>query len=206
MPEVPRQFSRAELWVQAALRVPPYPEPPEGSPESTQVFHPGRNYYSLCLLVWFVSHLLILVGLLAAHFLVSKSFLGMPEWAQITWRTIEWLAVVAFTTSAIFTFFSQRLNYALRWYIITDRSLRIRAGVLSMRELTMTFSNIQEIRVTAGPVQNLLKLADVEVQAAGGGSARRVEAATPHALSVCRMQTPFGISWSNGSANTAIRG
>jgi membrane protein YdbS with pleckstrin-like domain len=55
-------------------------------------------------------------------------------------------------------------------YIITNRSLRIRAGVVSMRELTMTFSNIQEIRVTAGPVQNRLKLADVEVQAAGGGS------------------------------------
>ena len=34
----------------------------------------------------------------------------------------------------------------------------------------MTFSNIQEIRVAAGPLQNLLKLADVEVQSAGGGS------------------------------------
>ena len=36
----------------------------------------------------------------------------------------------------------------------------------------MTFSNIQEIRVTAGPLQKLLKLADVEVQSAGGGSRR----------------------------------
>jgi uncharacterized membrane protein YdbT with pleckstrin-like domain len=79
------------------------------------------------------------------------------------------LAVLAFTTSLVFTFFSQRLNYLLRWYIISDRSLRIRTGVLSMQELTMTFSNIQEIRVTAGPLQNLLKIADVEVSSAGGG-------------------------------------
>jgi len=37
----------------------------------------------------------------------------------------------------------------------------------------MTFSNIQEIRVTAGPIQNLMKLADVEVQSAGGGAKNR---------------------------------
>jgi uncharacterized membrane protein YdbT with pleckstrin-like domain len=170
MLEVPRQFSQVELWVQAALCVPPYPEPPEGSPESIQVFHAGRNYYTLCLLVWFLSQLLILIGLIGAHFIVSISFLHMPEWARITWRIAEWLAVFAFATSIVFTFFFQRLNYALRWYIVTDRSLRIRTGVLSIQELTMTFSNIQEIRVSAGPLQNFLKLADVEVQSAGGGS------------------------------------
>ena len=128
----------------------------------------------------------------------------MPEWAQITWRIAEWLAVLAFATSAVFTFFSQRLNYALRWYIVTDRSLRIRTGVLSIQELTMTFSNIQEIRVSAGPLQNLLKLADVEVQSAGGGS-KGWAVATSDDLRVCPMQTRFGISWWNGSANTAIR-
>jgi uncharacterized membrane protein YdbT with pleckstrin-like domain len=168
--EVPRQFSRIELWIQAALRVPPCPEPPEGSPESIQVFHAGRNYYILCMLVWFLPHLLMLIGLIAAYFMVPMAFPGMPEWARITWRIAEWLAAFAFATSAVFTFFAQRLNYALRWYIVTDRSLRIRTGVLNLQELTMTFSNIQEIRVSARPLHNFLKLADVEVQSAGGGS------------------------------------
>jgi membrane protein YdbS with pleckstrin-like domain len=170
MLEVPRRLSPFELWVQAGLRVPPYPEPPEGSAESIQVFHAGRNYYTLCLLVWFVSHLLILIGLIAAHFILSIALLQMPEWARIMWRIAEFLAVFAFATSVVFTFFSQRLSYALRWYIVTDRSLRIRTGVLNIQELTMTFSNIQEIRVSEGPLQNFLKLADVEVQSAGGGS------------------------------------
>ena len=170
MLEVPRQFSQIELWVQAALCVPPCPEPPEGAPESVQVFHAGRNYYTLCLLVWFLTHLVVLIALIVAHFIASIPLLRMPEWVRITFRIAESLAVLAFVTLAVVSFFSQRLNYALRWYIVTDRSLRIRTGVLSIQELTMTFSNIQEIRVSAGPIQNFLKLADVEVQSAGGGS------------------------------------
>jgi uncharacterized membrane protein YdbT with pleckstrin-like domain len=173
MLEIPRPFSPIEQWIQTALRVPPFPQPPEGSPGSVQVFRAGANYYKLCLLVWFSSHVLVLTGLLSAHFIASKSFVGMPEWAIISVRGIEWLVVLAFSASVVFTFFSQRLNFALRWYIVTDRSLRIRTGIFSMQELTMTFSNIQEIRVAAGPLQNLLKLADVEVQSAGGGSKGR---------------------------------
>src|SRR5262249_7626624 len=160
--------SQIELWVQSVLFVPPYPEPPEGSPESIQVFRAGRNYYTLCLLEWFLTHVVILLALTVAHFIVAIRFPHMPEWARIAWRIAEWLALFAFTTSAVFSYFSQRLNYALRWYIVTDRSLRIRTGVVNIQELTMTFSNIQEIRVKAGPLQNLLKLADLEVQAAGG--------------------------------------
>ena len=34
----------------------------------------------------------------------------------------------------------------------------------------MTFANIQDIRVTAGPLQGYFKLADLEVRSAGGGA------------------------------------
>ena len=179
MPETLRQFSRIELWVHAALRVPPYPQPPAGSPDSIQVFHAGRNYYLWRLLVWLLSYLLISTVMVAAYEFISHFYPLMPGWAQITSRVVEGFAVLAFTTSLFFTYFSQRLNYLLRWYIISDRSLRIRTGVLSMRELTMTFSNIQEIRVTAGPLQNLLKIADVEVSSAGGGTNDREKPAGP---------------------------
>jgi len=185
MPDALREFSQLELWIQARLRVPPYSQPPEGSPESIQIFHPGGNYYIFCLVIWFLSHLVALGGLLAAHFIVSKPFPNMPEWAKIAWRSIEVLVALAFTTSAVFTFLSQRLNYALCWYMITDRSLRIRTGVFSVQELTMTFSNIQEIRVTAGPLLNLLKLADVEVQSAGGGSEKGGDAHVGRFKGVC---------------------
>src|SRR5262249_30512703 len=95
----------------------------------------------------------------------------MPGWAQVVWIALAIVAWAVFGMSSIVTFLSRRLNYRLRWYIVTDRSLRIRSGVFSVTELTMTYGNIQEIRVSSGPLQHVLALADVEVQAAGGGGA-----------------------------------
>lgn len=164
------EFSNIELWILRFLSVPPDPEPPEGSPDSIQVFHAGRNFYIWCLLVWLVSHLAILAVLIAVYFVIATKFTSWPEWARIASRVTELGLVLVWAGSAFITFFSQRLNYRLRWYTVTDRSLRIRTGILVMEELTMMFSNIQEIRLSAGPLQNLLKIADVEVHSAGGGS------------------------------------
>jgi uncharacterized membrane protein YdbT with pleckstrin-like domain len=74
-----------------------------------------------------------------------------------------------FVASIPITYFLQRLNYEMRWYIVTDRSLRIRSGVVWLTEMTMTFANIQGIRVNANPIERFLGLANVEVQSAGGG-------------------------------------
>jgi uncharacterized membrane protein YdbT with pleckstrin-like domain len=57
----------------------------------------------------------------------------------------------------------------MRWYIVTDRSLRIRTGVWNVRESTLTFANIQQITVGQGPLQRLLGIYDLEVKTAGGG-------------------------------------
>jgi membrane protein YdbS with pleckstrin-like domain len=89
------------------------------------------------------------------------------------WGAAALTAWLVFAASSTVTFLSRRLNYRLRWYIVTDRSLRIRTGVFTVNELTMTYGNIQEIRVSAGPLQHVLGLADVEVHSAGGGGASR---------------------------------
>jgi uncharacterized membrane protein YdbT with pleckstrin-like domain len=68
------------------------------------------------------------------------------------------------------TYAVRRLDFEMRWYVVTDRSLRIRTGVWSVQELTMSFANLQQVVVTQGPLQRLLGLADVRVQSAGGGS------------------------------------
>lgn len=68
------------------------------------------------------------------------------------------------------TFAIRRLDYEMRWYVVTDRSLRIRTGVWNVQELTMSFANLQQVEVSQGPLQGLLGLADVRVQSAGGGS------------------------------------
>ena len=40
-----------------------------------------------------------------------------------------------------------------------------------MREMTVTFANIQNVSITQGPIQRGLGLADLKVETAGGGSA-----------------------------------
>ena len=70
-----------------------------------------------------------------------------------------------------YSYLMQPLNYELRWYIVTDRSLRIPSGIWSVEEITMTFANIQDLRITAGPLLGWLGLADLEVSSTG--SSRR---------------------------------
>jgi uncharacterized membrane protein YdbT with pleckstrin-like domain len=53
--------------------------------------------------------------------------------------------------------------------MVTDRSLRLREGIFSVKETTLTFANVQNISIRQGPLQRLLGLADVVVQTAGGG-------------------------------------
>jgi uncharacterized membrane protein YdbT with pleckstrin-like domain len=73
---------------------------------------------------------------------------------------------------ALFSFAVLRLNYEKRWYVVTDRSLRIREGVVTVREMTVTFANIQNLSVMQGPIQRALGIADLQVETAGGGSSR----------------------------------
>jgi hypothetical protein len=82
---------------------------------------------------------------------------------------IEIGALVVALLQMPFTYALVRLDYELRWYMVTDRSLRIREGLGKVREMTLSFANIQQITVHQGPLQRLLGLANVEVKTAGGG-------------------------------------
>ena len=65
---------------------------------------------------------------------------------------------------------TMRLDYELRWYVITDRSLMIREGVWNTKEITLTYANAQNVRVTQGPLERLFGFSTVEIEVAGGGS------------------------------------
>ena len=152
------------------LRVPHEPAPPEGSPDSIKVFRAGVNYYRWRLLVWAMGWFVSLFPLLLSVIAVLNMRKLTPS-ARTVMLTGEGLIFLGILLLLPFSYLMQRLNYEQRWYIVTDRSLRIRAGIWSVEELTMTFANIQDIRITAGPLQRFLGLADLEVASAGGGSA-----------------------------------
>jgi uncharacterized membrane protein YdbT with pleckstrin-like domain len=61
------------------------------------------------------------------------------------------------------------LDYRYRWYMVSDTSLRIREGLLRVREQTMTHANIQNLAIRQGPLQRLFGISDLRVRTAGGG-------------------------------------
>lgn len=92
-----------------------------------------------------------------------------PTWIIPLLHVFEYGAMLLFIAQIPFSFAAVRLEFEQHWYIVTDRSLRIRTGLLSVRESTMSFANLQQVEVNQGPLQRWLGLADVRVQSAGGG-------------------------------------
>ena len=169
-------------WVKDAVlrlaRVPADPHVPEGAEESVRVFNAGRNYFTWRMILWGLGNAATALGLSAAF---AFSFIPtLPPLVRAIWLAVEAGAVGLFVASIPITYFLQRLNYEMRWYIVTDRSLRIRSGVVWLQEITMTFANIQGIRVNANPIERLLGLANVEVRSAGGGDTAHGEPSSGH--------------------------
>jgi uncharacterized membrane protein YdbT with pleckstrin-like domain len=160
----------AENRVLGLARVPAEPHVPEGAAESVCVFHAGRNYLAWRLILWGIANMVIAVGLFAT--LRFSSIPTLPPLVRRIWLALLAGGAAVFVASIPITYFVQRLNYKMRWYIVTDRSLRIRSGVVRLREMTMTFANVQGIRLTANPIEGLLGLANLEVQSAGGGASQ----------------------------------
>ena len=92
-----------------------------------------------------------------------------PLWLFGLLYALKWFGIVVYLAQIPITYAIARLDYELRWYIVTDRSLRIRAGLAAVQETTMSFANVQQVEVSQGPLQRLLGIADVRVQSAGGG-------------------------------------
>ncbi len=92
-----------------------------------------------------------------------------PGWVIPVIAGFEIWGILLFVLQLPVTFAVVRLDFEMHWYIVTDRSLRIRTGLLRLQESTMSFANLQQVEVKQGPLQRLLGLADVHVQSAGGG-------------------------------------
>lgn len=181
------------------LRVPPEPHAPAGSPGSLRVFRAARNYYRYRLAGWALKQVGAIVGValfLSVQHLFDGVPLprnlgeSLVRWGVVdaprdpetgearrvrigdvsAWLTIlEILGLAGFAAQLPFTYALVRLDYEMRWYLATDRSLRIREGVWRVSEMTMTFANVQNLTIEQGPVQRLLGIADLHVKTAGGG-------------------------------------
>jgi len=163
------------------LRVPPSPHLPAGQPGSARVFRAGRNYWRLRLAGWIARQAFTLAGFIFLMVTLHMAPETIPIRgksaaraihlaAPLAWmRSLEMFLLGLWLVQLPITLALLRLDYELRWYIVTDRAARLREGILNLREMTFTLANVQDIRIQQGPLQRLLGLADVELRTAGGG-------------------------------------
>lgn len=165
--------------IRRLLRVPPKPEPPLGDPRSVRVFRAARGFYRYRLAGWGLKQAGAVVGIVFAVIFLNLVPDSLPEsvpgplhraFAWVGWfGVIEAAAITFFLLQLPMSYLLLVLDYRYRWYVTTDRSLRIREGIWRVQERTMTFSNVQNLTVRQGPIQRLFGIADLQVQTAGGG-------------------------------------
>ncbi len=78
--------------------------------------------------------------------------------------------IVAFAPDII-AFIAIHLRYDTTWYVMSPRSLRIRRGIWTIHETTITYENIQNVDVRQGPVERYFGISTLVVRTAGGGEA-----------------------------------
>jgi membrane protein YdbS with pleckstrin-like domain len=164
VPERASAWAYRGIWraLTSYFRVPEEPPTLPGSAADTVSFRPAPGFLRY-LRFWFwvaltVIDLAILVGwllILAANWILGLALLPV--------------ALVLAIVPDVFAYLALHLRYDTTWYVMSDRSLRIRRGIWSIRETTITFENVQNVKIQQGPVQRHFGFANLVVETAGGG-------------------------------------
>ncbi len=138
------------------------PEVPGGANDSIQIFRASKRYLAYQMMILMITMLVLGLIILTVGIIiiVNEPLIGFMA---IALMGIMWFLVL------IGSQFIIRLEYDMRYYIVTDRSLRVRKGVWSILEQTLTFVNVQNITVEQGPIERMFGISRVVVDTAGGG-------------------------------------
>jgi uncharacterized membrane protein YdbT with pleckstrin-like domain len=168
-------YKRFRDWCSEFLRIPSDPEPPPGDESSTRLFRAAPNFYKYLIFLWTLRTIALVAIIIPTEIIpVVTGFDWERKLRGFAFVTLP-LPTVVFAVAMIQRVFALalvRLDFEKRWYLVTDRSLRVREGIVKVREMTITFANIQNISVSQGPIQRLLGIADLRVDTAGGGPSR----------------------------------
>jgi uncharacterized membrane protein YdbT with pleckstrin-like domain len=150
------------------------PHPPSGYDphEFMRVERADASYLAYRLFFWKLYAVAWAIGVLVA----AVALVMVETWYLVF---VFPLLIIAAIKAAIL-YVTSRLDYEMRWYVITDRSLLIREGVWDVREITLTFANAQNVRVTQGPLQRYFGFSNVEIDTAGGGGKQEEKGMTRH--------------------------
>lgn len=152
------------------LRIPPEPEPPPGDEVSARIFRAAPRYLNYLRVLWAIRNAFkLVIVLIPLSILIGAMIADRQQDSALIVLILGGFILALFAVQALFSLALVQLDFDKRWYIVTDRSLRIREGVTTVREITFTFANIQNLSVSQGPIQRMLGIADLKVETAGGG-------------------------------------
>ena len=154
-------FKRALLGLLKAPLEPP--ETPAGSYASVQVFKasPGFLRYHLLGVAVLAAFLFVLWLVIGGVILASEEPLALLLLLPLGGL---------FAIIVALKYVSVRIDYDMRYYVVTDRSIRIREGAFIIREKTLTHANVQNLNVVQGPLMRLFGIKSLAVDTAGGGA------------------------------------
>ncbi len=148
----------------AVMRAPTRPpEPPSGSHGEVQIYRASTRFLTYRLLVFWI--------IISLNWLVPWGILLV----SLIEREVAPLIIAIVYACVLFViqlcvYFAIRIDYDMRYYIVTVRSLRIREGAFIVKEKTISFANVQNLRVVQGPIMRLFGIWHLKVDTAGGGS------------------------------------
>ncbi len=142
------------------------------------VFRAGLAYLRYRQIAWFLTQAGTVAGFIGL-FLLLRTLGAADLPAKLKglsavlrpglWVGLEAFGFAVFLLQLPFTWLALRWDYDCRWYLLSDRCLRVQEGILALKEQTFTLANIQDVQVKQNPLQRLFGLWDVEVRTAGGG-------------------------------------
>ncbi len=146
------------------FRVPELPPTLQGADDAEVVsFRPAEGFLRYLKLFFWIG-LAIIDGLLFVGWVVL--LIAFPIWGVVL-APLIWAVMIL---PDIVAYIAIHLRYDTTWYVLSDRSMRIRRGIWIIHETTITYENIQNVSIRQGPVQRHFGIADVLVETAGGGA------------------------------------
>lgn len=139
------------------------PEAPSGAHERVEVMRASPRFFKYRLIGITIGTALF--ALVEFGFAIAALVAGRYEPILIA-AALLLLALPGLTCA----YLALRIDFDLRYYVLTDKSLRVREGAWVVDEKTITYANVQNVRVTQGPLQRLFGISDVRVDTAGGGA------------------------------------
>ena len=163
---------------------PPAPPPGHADGEFLKTFRASPAYLNYRLFYWSLYAVVWGLGVMVAAVFLLLAMGG--------WGVPLVILVVAFgVVKAGVLYVTTRLDYEMRWYILTERSLRLREGVWTIRELTLTFANVQNVHVLQGPVERIFGFSNIMLETAGGGAGQKEQRLVdPHRAVLKGIENP----------------